>query len=194
MKAPESADSYAAVSFAVSYALSNVVSSIVSSIVNKAVSISVIMLRKILSFPPFVLFAYLCFCVIISGFALGYFAKIIQEYLAVSYNYKTEALFVLGQVIFQWLFMTNASWSDRKKYAVIALTISMFGSFLLLPLVVFAIIYGVSKTGAIAYFFTVVLIIFLCHHKLIKDEGLPSILTLTWVLYRALLLVYLVKV
>lgn len=150
------------------------------------------MLRWILSQSSLALFAYLCFCVAISGFALGSFAKIIQEYLAVDYNYRTETLMVIGQVVFQWLFMRKSSWSDRKKYAVIALAISMLGSLLLLPLLAYSSIYGVSETVAVAYFFCVVGIIFLAHHKLIKDERLPTVLTFTWVLYRLLLLAYLI--
>jgi hypothetical protein len=155
----------------------------------------VAMFRWILSLRSFALFAYLCFCVGISGFALGSFAKIIQGYLAVDYNYRTETLMVIGQVIFQWSFMSRASWLERKKYAVIALTISMLGSLLLLPLLpllAYARLYGVSETVSLAYFLCVVVTIFLAHHKLIKYKRLPTVLTFTWVLYRLLLLTYLI--
>jgi hypothetical protein len=150
------------------------------------------MLRWILSLRGFSLIVYIFFCVGISGFALGSFSKIIQRYLVVDYNYKTEALMVIGQVIFQWLFMTKSSWSERNKYAVIALSVSMIGSVLLMPLLAYGRIVGVSEIPAIGYFFGVVAIIFLTHHKLIKQATLPIVLTLTWVLYRLLLLVYLI--
>jgi hypothetical protein len=73
------------------------------------------MLRWILSLRALAFFAYICFCVCVSGFALGSFAKIVRGYLAVDYDYQTEALMVAGQVIFQWLFMIKSSWSERKK-------------------------------------------------------------------------------
>jgi len=80
----------------------------------------------------------------------------------------------------------------RKKYAVIALSVSMIGSVLLTPLLAYGRIVGVSEIPAIGYFSGVVAIIFLTHHKLIKQATLPTVLTLTWVLYRILLLVYLI--
>jgi hypothetical protein len=149
------------------------------------------MLRWIYSKGPLGLISYIFFCVALSGFALGSFAKIIQEYLAVDYNYRTETLMVLGQVIFQWLFMKPSTWVERKKYAVIALTTSMIGSLLILPLLAYSSIYGVSKLISVAYFFSVVAIIFMAHHRFVKDERLPTVLSFTWVLYRLLLLAYL---
>ncbi|MFN5833595.1 MAG: hypothetical protein ACK56K_07380 [Akkermansiaceae bacterium] len=150
------------------------------------------MLRWIFSLKLPALIAYLCFCVVISGFALGSFAKIIQEYLTTTYDYRTEGLMVLGQVAFQWSFMGNASWSKRKGYAIIALTVSMIGSLLLLPLIACHNIFTVSVLLATVYFFAVVTFIFAIHHSLIRTEKLPTILTYTWVLYRILLLIYLV--
>jgi hypothetical protein len=150
------------------------------------------MLRWIFSLKLPALIAYLCFCVVISGFALGSFAKIIQEYLTTTYDYSSEGIMVIGQVAFQWLFMGRTTWLERKRYALIALGVSMIGSFLLLPLIAYHNIFTVSALFATVYFFTVVGIIFAIHHSLIRTEKLPTILTYTWVLYRILLLVYLV--
>ena len=150
------------------------------------------MLRWILSLKLPTLIVYLCFCVAISGFILGSFAKIVQEYLTTTYDYRTEGLMVLGQVVFQWLFMGKASWLERKKYGIIALTVSMIGSLLLFPLIAYHNIFTVSVLFATVYFFAVVAFIFVIHHSFISTEKLPTILTYTWVLYRILLLVYLV--
>jgi hypothetical protein len=148
------------------------------------------MMRWILSLRRLVLFAYLICCIGISGFALGSFAKIIQTYLYVDYDYRIESAIVIGQVFFQWLFMINAAWSDLKKYAVLALTISMFGSLLLLPLVTYSFMFQVSEIVALIYFFCVVAILFITHYWLIKKEQLPTVLTYSWVLYRLLVLSY----
>ena len=149
------------------------------------------LLRRLLALPPLALGLYLGLTVVVSGFALGSFAKIFQPYLAVVYDYRTEALMVCGQVAFQWLFMVRRSWPERKTYAVIALTISGLGSILLLPLLAYAAIWGTKVPAALAYFLGVVAIIFIAHHRLIQREQLPNILTATWVLYRLLLLAYL---
>ncbi len=150
------------------------------------------MLRWMLTLKIPALFAYLCFCVLISAFALGSFRKIVQEYLSTTYDYRTEGILVLGQVAFQWLFMGKASWSKRKVYAIIALTVSMIGSLLLLPLIAYQSFFSISSVWAAVYFFTVVGVIFVIHHSLIVRKQLPAILTYTWVLYRLLLLIYLV--
>jgi hypothetical protein len=86
--------------------------------------------------------------------------------------------------------MINAAWSDLKKYAVLALTISMFGSLLLLPLVTYSFMFQVSEIVALIYFFCVVAILFITHYWLIKKEQLPTVLTYSWVLYRLLVLSY----
>ena len=45
---------------------------------------------------------------------------------------------VVGQVCFQWLFMIQSSWAKRQTYAILALSVSMIGSVLLLPLILLA--------------------------------------------------------
>ena len=137
------------------------------------------------------LVVYLAFCAGLSAFALGSFAKIIQSHLAVRYDYRTELLMVVGQVGFQWLFMLRSSWAARRTYAILALSVSMIGSVLLLPLIAIHSALAVSPLFATAWFSGVVGVIFLIHHALIVWLKLPPYLTLTWVLYRLLLLAYL---
>ena len=99
---------------------------------------------------------------------------------------------VMGQVGFQWLFMAKCSWLERKVYALIAITVSMIGSLLLLPLIAYNQIFTVSALEATAYFFVVVGIIFVVHHLFLTRQKLPIFLTFTWVVYRLLLLIYVV--
>lgn len=139
--------------------------------------------------PP-LLVTYLVFCAGLSAFALGSFAKIIQGYLAVRYDYRTELLMVVGQVGFQWLFMSDSTWAARRTYAILALSVSMIGSVLLLPLIAIHSASAVSPFFATTWFFGVVGVIFLVHHAFIVRARLPLHLTLTWVLYRLLLLAY----
>lgn len=152
------------------------------------------MLRWLNSLQWPALTAYLFLCVVISSFSLGSFSKIIQEYLTSNYGYSTEALLVMGQVVFQWIFMTKADWPERKKYAIIALTVSMLGSLMLIPLIVYDSINAVSCLWASHYFSTIVIIIFTIHRHLILQERLPPRLTFTWILYRTLILIYFVKI
>ena len=139
---------------------------------------------------PLLLAGYLAFCAGLSAFALGSFAQIVAQYLAVRYDYRTEFLMVVGQVGFQWLFMRHSTWAARRTYAVVALTVSMIGSLLLLPLLAIHSASAVTPMFATAWFFGVVGVIFAIHHAMLLRLKLPARLTLTWVLYRLLLLAY----
>ena len=137
------------------------------------------------------LIGYSIACILISGFALSSFAKIIEEVLEVQYNFTTETLMVILQVPFQWLFMSRSSWHKKIVYLVIALSVSLIGSILLLPIIGISYIYSISNLIAISYFFLIVAIIFIIHFLLISQEKLPARLGITWVVYRCLILAYL---
>ena len=124
------------------------------------------MLTWILSLKTPALVLYVFWCIGISSFALSSFTTIIQEYLAIQYDYSAEALMVMGQVGFQWL--------------------------LILPLVAYHNFFTTSSVWATVYSFIVVGVIFVIHHRLVVRKKLPTILTYTWVLYRLSLLIYLV--
>jgi len=136
---------------------------------------------------------YLVLCVVIAAYSLSSFVEIIREYVAIRYSYRDEALFVVGQVGFQWLFMRYSSWAERKRYMFIALTISMIGAVLLWPLLICYRVLPLPVVGAISYFVLVVCVIFVMHHRLIIANSLPRILTGTWILYRLLLLLFIVS-
>lgn len=143
-----------------------------------------------LSLSAPLLTVYLFACALTSACALSAFAKIIQEHLAVQYNFGTELFMVVGQVVFQWLFLFSSTWTEKKSSMIVALTVSMIGSFMLLPLLLFHSLHGLSTSIAIVYFSFVVATIFALHIHLITKLLLPKVLTVTWVLYRLLLLVY----
>lgn len=133
---------------------------------------------------------YVTWCVGISAYSLGSFVQIIERHLRIHYDYKTEAIMVVAQVGFQWLFMTRSSWEERVRYMFIALSVSMVGSLMLLPLLFCSSFWSISAVTATAYFFVVVGIIFVIHHRIIISNSLPKTLSGTWVLYRILLLIY----
>jgi len=135
--------------------------------------------------------AFCIFCISISAYALSEFVQIIQKYLAVNYDFKMEIIAVTGQVGFQWLFMQSCIWAARLQYMLLALTVSMIGSVLLLPLIFYNWLATVSSSFAIGYFACVVLSIFIIHHCLIRQNKFPARLSLTWILYRVLLMAFL---
>lgn len=138
------------------------------------------------------LVAYYIFCIAISAFSLNHFAKIIDGVLTIEYNYQFELCMVLGQVFFQWLIILKAPWEERFTYLFCVLSVSMIGSILLLPLIVLNAYWQIELMWAVIYFFSIVLVMFFVHRSLIKKVNLAWYLTYTWVLYRVLLLVYII--
>ena len=100
---------------------------------------------------------------------------------------------VSGQVFFQWVVMYSTSWQDKFKYMFIVLNISMLGSMMLIPVIAVNYFSPVEPLIAVLYFFAVVSGMFLLHIYVLKRGELPWHLTYTWVLYRLLLLTYLIS-
>ena len=134
--------------------------------------------------------AFLIALVVIAK-TLAAFAAIIETYLAVHYDYRLEIGMVTGQVLFQWALLWQKPREDKLSYAWILIAVSALGAILLWPLLVF--VPGATPLAAIAYFFGVVGIMFAVHWVLVSRYALPSWLCATWVLYRLLLLVVLVR-
>ena len=132
--------------------------------------------------------AHALLCIGVTAGCLQSFAGLIEGYLSIDYSFSVEVCMVIGQVVFQWLVLARASWWDRLRYVPIVLSISLMGSVLLLPLLGWAAVRELSPLAALAWFFSVVLVMFLTHRHWIKRVGLPWHLTWTWVLYRVLLL------
>lgn len=132
--------------------------------------------------------------ILITALVLTRFAEIIRPVLAVRYSWWLEAGMVAGQVLFQWLFLAGRGWAVRWDYAALVLLVSLEGAVLLLPLLAWQHWAGpVGLLPALGYFFMVVGLMFLDHWRRVKAAGLPAHLCFSWVLYRCLLLLFLVK-
>jgi hypothetical protein len=70
------------------------------------------------------------------------------------------------------------------------LQVSLMGSVLLFPLLVLNFYFHCSDTFNLLYFFTVVPVMFFYHKKRVTILGLPLIISYTWVLYRAIILIF----
>jgi hypothetical protein len=126
------------------------------------------------------------------GFILSRFALIIDDYLRIQYSVWLEVGMVLGQVLFQWAFLWRRPFADKWRYALELITVSLLGAVLLVPLVVWDYLYGVSVPAALVYFFSVVTVMFIDHWRRVSRMGLPWFLCATWVFYRCILLILLV--
>jgi hypothetical protein len=131
------------------------------------------------------------FAVVAIALTLGRYSVLLQRYLAVRYDTRIELGMVTAQVLFQWAFLVRRTWEERLSYAWVLITVSSVGALLLWP----AILFGapLSPPRAAAYFFAVVAVMFGVHWALVVRHHLPKWLCATWVLYRLLLLIYLLR-
>ena len=124
---------------------------------------------------------------------LALFAAIIQPYLAIHYDVRFELGMVIGQVLFQWCVLWRRPWSLKLDYALVLIAISGLGAALLWPLLLWSYLAPVTPLAAVLWFFAVVGVMFLAHWRLVKKVGAPLVLCGTWVVYRLLLLLVIVK-
>ena len=124
---------------------------------------------------------------------LATFALIIQPYLSIRYNLWFELGMVVGQVLFQWCVLWRRPWSEKLDYALILIVVSSLGAALLWPLLLWNHLAPVAPLAAVVYFFSVVGIMFVAHWRIVAQAGLPTVLCATWVVFRLLILVVVLR-
>lgn len=129
-------------------------------------------------------------CIIITAATLNQFAKLIQHLITIRYDWRFELCMVIGQLIFQYPFIYKRSIDEKLDYYFNMLLVSCIGSLLLLPLIIANHFYLLSNTMNILFFFCVVLYMFFEHRRRVKGLRMPFYISYTWVLYRFLLLIF----
>ncbi len=132
------------------------------------------------------------FCIAITAFTLSQYAALIQPLLSINYNWLFELLMVLGMIVFQYLFIYKKTWSVKIDYFFKMLLVSLLGSVMLWPLL-WANKYAIfSDTINVGYFFIVVLTMFFVHKSIVAKMQLPNYLSYTYILYRFIILLYII--
>ena len=129
----------------------------------------------------------------ITAYTLSQFSILIQSLLSIPYDWKIEMAIVTGQILFQVPFIWNRTRLEIIRYQYNMLLISLLGSVLLWPIIVINGFYAQSHLVNLIYFFTVVSIMFLVHVQCVKKLELPTYLCFTWVLYRLIILPFIVE-
>jgi hypothetical protein len=129
-------------------------------------------------------------CIIVIAVTLNQYAILIRHLITIKYDWKFELCMVTGQLIFQFPFIYKKTIVEKMNYYFNMLLVSMQGSMLLIPLIILNGRISMSSTVNIIYFFAVVLFMFFAHKKRVKELDLPSYISYTWVLYRFLILIF----
>ncbi len=133
---------------------------------------------------------YLLLCWLCVAKVLGSYAGLLSDYVPVS-SFLRELLICGGQLLFQTVFILSSGIPKRRlsDYLGNMMSVSMGGALLLLPAFVlhYAFPFSVSLPYLI-WFMCVVVLMFFEHSRRVKLLGLPYWLSLSWLLYRLLLL------
>lgn len=104
-------------------------------------------------------------------------------------NIYREISLAVGQVLFQIMFLARRDLKTIINYIGNLLTISLFGSLILLPLIILNSIVNLPQTAILGWFAITVILMIFEHYKRIKILKLPNYLTLTWIIYRVIALI-----
>lgn len=127
-------------------------------------------------------------CLLFTAFTLSQFSLLIASFLRIPYDWKLELAIVTGQMVFQFPFLYKKTFAVKWVYFENMLMVSLIGSLLLVPLILVNHFYQMPIEVNLVYFAAVVITLFFEHRRRIKRLQLPEYLCYTWVLYRLLIL------
>ena len=133
-------------------------------------------------------FAYLVFTWLITSYILFNFTRLFQCVIPES-NFYLEFLICGGQILWQLLVVSFTNKNKAWDYLGTMMTISFAGGILLLLVIAFSKLVTLSPVVFAACFLLVASLMLVEHVRRIKILQLNSVLTLTWVLYRIILLI-----
>ena len=130
------------------------------------------------------------FSITVTVLTLNQYAQLIQHLITLNYNWRFELFMVIGMLVFQYLFIYKKKWNLKLDYYFNMLLVSLTGAVLLLPLLILNQYSNYGDTFNLFYFFTVVLIMFFDHKRRVAKLHLPVLISYTWVLYRVIILFF----
>lgn len=130
------------------------------------------------------------FCVVATVFTLSRYALLIQHLIALKYNWQFEFCMVIGMILFQYPLLYKKSYHIKLNYYFALMQVSLIGAVLLWPLLCINLFYALGDVPNLAYFFTVVVILFFMHKQAVIKLVLPEILSYSWAFYRFIILLF----
>lgn len=129
---------------------------------------------------------YLVFATFITALTLYNFSALLTDFP--KGNFSRELILAFGQLAFQSLFLLKLDSKTILNYAGNLMTVSVFGSLILTPILILNQFFNISEIIILGWFALTVLIMFIEHFRRIKLLELPFYLCYTWVIYRLIAL------
>jgi hypothetical protein len=145
------------------------------------------------SFNLFFRILYIAVTAFITSICLATFIQPVLFHFNVQTGNFTELIVVGGQLISQGIIVSLVKKSRVMDYFGNMMTVSLLGGLLLIPAIIIQSIFIIPVWFTLGYFGLVVLTMFLLHMKRCKLLGLGYGITISWILYRVLVLCILMK-
>lgn len=130
---------------------------------------------------------YIAFAILMTALTLYHFSELIPD--LPKGNFSRELILALGQIVFQSLFLMKLDKKVILNYAGNLMTVSLFGSLLLTPILILNQFFILPEIIILGWFGITVLVMFAEHFRRIKLLELPNYLCYTWVIYRIIALI-----
>lgn len=134
---------------------------------------------------------FIGFTALITTLALSNFSNLIR-YLPKS-TVSRELILAVGQIVFQAAFLMKLDPKTILNYIGNLMTVSLMGSLLLIPILVANSIFNIPELITLTWFGITVLLMLIEHSRRIKILGLPFYLSITWVIYRIIALLFILN-
>jgi predicted DCC family thiol-disulfide oxidoreductase YuxK len=131
--------------------------------------------------------AYLLFTWLVTAYILTAYAHLLTDFVPLGSQYR-EYLICGGQIFFQGIIITFYKKEKLCDYLGNMMTISFAGALLLLPVLVLAKYLNIHPIFFILYFLMVAGLMFLEHLRRSKLLQLGWVMSITWALYRLIVL------
>lgn len=132
--------------------------------------------------------AYMTFVVIFSGYILSLFSAKVG--VGLNHNFWREFTICIGQIVWQTVFLKSYLKGNIWNYLGNMMTVSLIGTLLLIP----ALCLNLNAMFSVIYFGTVVVIMFLEHIRRCRILKLNFLPTLSWILFRIIVLAVLIQI
>ncbi|GAB2828253.1 hypothetical protein [Ferruginibacter profundus] len=129
-------------------------------------------------------------CIAVTAFTLSRYALLVQHLLKIHYNWQFELFMVAGMLFFQYPFIYKNNRKLKLAYYFNMLLVSLMGAVLLWPLLIVNHFEYCVDLVNIIYFFAVVWVMFWEHKRIVARLSLPVFISYTWVLYRLIILIF----
>lgn len=135
--------------------------------------------------------SYLVLSAALTSTILFHYSRFLQGTIPDS-NLFREYIICFGQIAFQGSLLLAIGLTKEKRFDYLGnmMTVSLIGGLLLLPVLILSHSVALPFSFSLGWFFAVVAFMFLKHRKRVSAIQAPAWLSYTWILYRVLVLFF----